>query len=247
MPPHLVQRRRASGRTAGRAAAFAAAAGRPPRRWSHRPAVEIRPGPSGPRSGRPAAPAAACAQAPSSPRGQSRRPSRSSSCSVGPQRGQAIGWAWNRRSAGLSYSARQSGHIAKRGHRGPRPVVGQLLDDRPPRPAVRAIGERIAVAPLAADRGSRPGTRRTWPDRPESSAAARTRPRWCGSRTSLRRRRKQAASRTSIASMRACGGWPLRSASRKASTAAGSPCTSIRTVSASLRTQPLRPSARAAL
>ena len=36
----------------------------------------------------------------------------------------------------------------KRGHRGPRPVVGQPLDDRPPRPAIGAIGERIAVPPL---------------------------------------------------------------------------------------------------
>ena len=30
----------------------------------------------------------------------------------GPHRGQAFGWAWNRRSAGSSYSARQSGHIS---------------------------------------------------------------------------------------------------------------------------------------
>ena len=31
----------------------------------------------------------------------------------GPQAGQAIGWAWNRRSRGSSYSRRQAGHIAK--------------------------------------------------------------------------------------------------------------------------------------
>ena len=30
----------------------------------------------------------------------------------GPQAGQATGWAWKRRSAGSSYSRRQSGHIA---------------------------------------------------------------------------------------------------------------------------------------
>ena len=36
----------------------------------------------------------------------------------------------------------------KAGHRRPRPVVGQALDDRPPRAAVRAVGERIVVPPL---------------------------------------------------------------------------------------------------
>ena len=35
------------------------------------------------------------------------------------------------------------------GHRGPRPVVGQLPDDRPPRPAVGAVGERVAEPALA--------------------------------------------------------------------------------------------------
>ena len=31
----------------------------------------------------------------------------------GPHAAQAFGWAWKRRSAGFSYSARQSPHIAK--------------------------------------------------------------------------------------------------------------------------------------
>ena len=31
----------------------------------------------------------------------------------GPQSGQAFGWAWKRRSAGSSYSARQAAHISK--------------------------------------------------------------------------------------------------------------------------------------
>ena len=31
----------------------------------------------------------------------------------GPQSGHALGWAWKRRSAGSSYSARQRSHIAK--------------------------------------------------------------------------------------------------------------------------------------
>ena len=33
--------------------------------------------------------------------------------SRGPHAGQALGWAWKRRSAGSSYSARQAAHIAK--------------------------------------------------------------------------------------------------------------------------------------
>ena len=36
------------------------------------------------------------------------------SSSRGPQAGQALGWAWKRRSDGSSYSRRQSGHIRKR-------------------------------------------------------------------------------------------------------------------------------------
>ena len=38
---------------------------------------------------------------------------------------------------------------AEPGHAGPRTVVGQVLDDRPARPAVGAIGEGIAEPPLA--------------------------------------------------------------------------------------------------
>ena len=34
--------------------------------------------------------------------------------SLGPQLGQALGWAWNRRSAGSSYSAWQAAHIRNR-------------------------------------------------------------------------------------------------------------------------------------
>jgi hypothetical protein len=40
-------------------------------------------------------------------------PVASTSSSRGPQSGQAIGWAWKRRSAGSSYSRRQAGHIGK--------------------------------------------------------------------------------------------------------------------------------------
>ncbi len=41
-----------------------------------------------------------------------RRPCVSASQTLGPQTGQAIGWAWNRRLAGSPYSAAQAGHIS---------------------------------------------------------------------------------------------------------------------------------------
>ena len=50
-----------------------------------------------------AAAAATASSAPSSPVRAAR----------GPHTGQALGWAWKRRSAGSSYSARQAAHIAK--------------------------------------------------------------------------------------------------------------------------------------
>ena len=141
----------------------------------------------------------------------------------------------------------------KRGHRGPRPVVGQLLDDRPARAAVRAIGERDSGSGVATDRGFRPDTRGTWPDRRESSAAAPTR-----SSLAVNLERLGPTSSPSMATAgrsprlrrRRCGpGADERGEAhrRNASSAARSPCTSIRTVSASLRTQPVSPRARAAL
>ncbi len=43
---------------------------------------------------------------------QHRAVGRRASASCGPHAGQALGWAWKRRSAGSSYSAWQAGHIA---------------------------------------------------------------------------------------------------------------------------------------
>ena len=40
-------------------------------------------------------------------------PSRETSVTRGPHAGQALGWAWKRRSRGFSYSARQAAHMAK--------------------------------------------------------------------------------------------------------------------------------------
>ena len=72
----------------------------------------------------------------------------------GPQAGQAFGWAWKRRSRGSSYSARHSRAHREAGHRGQRPVVGHAAHDREPRPAVRAVDERVAVAAVAPGRSS---------------------------------------------------------------------------------------------
>ena len=67
---------------------------------------------------------------------------------AGPHTGQALGWAWNRRLEGSSYSARQSPHHEPR-HGRERAVVRDPLHDRESRPAVGAVGERIAVAAIA--------------------------------------------------------------------------------------------------
>ena len=53
-------------------------------------------------------------------------------------------------------------HLEAR-HRRQRPVVGDPLDDREARPAVRAVQKRIAVAAVARDRRARPGSPRTSP------------------------------------------------------------------------------------
>ena len=66
--------------------------------------------------------------------------------SRGPQTGQAIGSAWKRRSAGSSYSRRQSAHIGKPAIVVVGAVVGDGPHDREAWPALRAVQERVAVA-----------------------------------------------------------------------------------------------------
>ena len=162
-------------------------------------------------------------------------------------RGQAIGWAWKRRSAGSSYSRPAGRAHREAGHRGPRPVVGQLLDDRPPRAAVRAVGERIAVAPFARRADLFAGTPHKWPDRPGSPAAGRPCLVLLRIANSRGMSSRQGLCSTSSWSIRACGGCRrLRMPTNSSSVGAG-PCTSIRTVGPSFFTQPSRPRARAAL
>ena len=100
-------------------------------------------------------------------------PARRRSRTRGPQSGQALGWAWKRRSRGSSYSARQArAHLEPR-HRRLRAVVGDAADDREPRPAVGAVGERVAVAAVARGRRARPGSRRRSPRRARPRRRAR--------------------------------------------------------------------------
>ena len=74
---------------------------------------------------------------------------RPSSRTRGPQSGQALGWAWKRRSPGsLVLRAAGRAHL-EAGHRRVRPVVGDVAHDREARPAVGAVDERVAEAPVA--------------------------------------------------------------------------------------------------
>src|SRR5919202_1197223 len=60
----------------------------------------------------PARNAAAAARTDGSPAAATEAPRTSTSRTVGPQAGHALGWAWKRRSRGSSYSARQASHMA---------------------------------------------------------------------------------------------------------------------------------------
>ena len=122
-------RRRAwgtSGQRAGRAAASAAATGRPPPRWSRRPVVEIRPALSSPARGRPASQRAASSSAspahrqPPSPAVEQfqRRPTARTGDRLGVE--SPVGR--------IRIFGRAVGAEGKLGHRSPRPVVGQLAE-----------------------------------------------------------------------------------------------------------------------
>ena len=64
------------------------------------------------------------------------------------------------RRAGRAHPERAHGRV--------RPVVGQALEDRVARPALGAVDERVAVAPVPRDRGARAGSRRRAPGRAEA-------------------------------------------------------------------------------
>ena len=76
------------------------------------------------------------------------------------------------------------------GHRGGRPVVGHVEHDRVPRPAVRAVGERVAVAAVAGvvDLGQAVGAGGAVDAHGHVGRAGTVARRRCGSRRGARRR-----------------------------------------------------------
>lgn len=168
-------------------------------------------------------------------------PAASSSASRGPHAGQAIGWAWNRRSDGSSYSARQAGHIANNAmvvrwrsygapvtivSRGPQSV--QLRNgyrNRRSRGSNNSARRRSHVAASAAMTAD--------PASPAGPASLR----------SMRNRRSPRGGRRSHvqSSIRASGGGSATSRATSVSSDRASPSTSIRTPPESFLTNPASP------
>ena len=133
-------------------------------------------------------------------------------------------------------------------HRGPRPIVRQLLDDRPARAAVGTVGERVAIAALLRDRRSPASTRRRWPDRRGWWDAVPPGRNSCGSQSRLETARPIRLGPRRHPATR-CGPGADERVAASAETVPAirrPPWTSIRTASASFSTQPLSDSSRAA-
>ena len=171
-------------------------------------------------------------------------PSGSRHATCGPHVGQALGWAWNRRSAGSSYSAWHAAHIVKPAivvagrsygtdttivYRGPQSV--QLVNGYRWRRSVGSAtsamhAEHGAVSTLTGTAGA-----------PCSSLCSIAEP-------GVRRRPARSTAETT-SSTRASGGASSRSETASASIVDGSPSTSMSTPPLSLRTKPARPSSTA--
>ena len=95
--------------------------------------------------------------------------------------GQALSSAWKRRSPGWRYSAAQARALLEAGHAGARPVVRQAAGDGVARPAVGAVDEGVAPAPVVGveQLGE---ARRADADVRDRMAVATARRRWAGSR-----------------------------------------------------------------
>ena len=111
-------------------------------------------------------------------------------------------------------------------HRSLRAVVRQARDDGPPRSAIRAVGERVAMPPFGRSARFPSGRRRRWPDRPERRAGRRLGSagadhelrRCCVAVRSQRHLARPAAARSALPADRC-----VRSASTKSCTAASGP------------------------
>ena len=76
-------------------------------------------------------------------------PFRSMRQTFGPHTGQALGWAWKRRSRGVGVFRPALRAHGKAGHGGEGPVIGNGAGDGPARPAIGAVGEGIEMAAVA--------------------------------------------------------------------------------------------------
>ena len=175
---------------------------------------------------------------PADRRPQSAAPSSSRSRSAGPQ-SPAAGRLGMEPPIGrvLVFLAGTPAH-REAGHRGPRTVVGAAGDDRQPRPAVRAIQERIAIAAVGrVEQLGEAGGTRCHVGRNQHLAVAR--------RLSLASMRNCASPRGETGdqetrSMWASGGGWCVSSSRKRSRDPRSPSTSIRTLPVWFLTNPCK-------
>ncbi len=132
----------------------------------------------------------------------------------------------------------------ERAHRRLGPVVGELVDDRGARPAVGAVGERVAVAPVrrveqlaqAVVAGGDVGREQAVGRRGGHALVDRERD------GQVRWPRPGASGATVTRSTRARGGASVRRRRAKASSAATGPAASTSTRPAALRTRPASPS-----
>ncbi len=148
-------------------------------------------------------------------------PNLSSSRTRGPQTGQALGWAWKRRSTGSSYSLPALGAHLEARHRGRRPVVGHRAGYGEARPAVGAVGERVAVAPVRWVEDLCRGSHRRWRRRGRPGPAAGAPP---GSpRSGTPALPSTASGRQATDSTTARGGASSSIARRKRSSSSGAP------------------------
>ena len=243
--PHGVEAWETSGQKAGRGGVFSAANDRRRRHRSRPRGVESRRVPARPRPGpRPRASAAACNACvvlgldPAVRIQETQlRPAMRASNRLGVKA--AIG-----RVVILGLAGGAEGEL---GHGGPRPIVGQLADDRPPRAAIRAIRERIAIAPLVGSpissrQASQVARSAGMVGRGERIARGRANLER-GAGRGLGRDRRQFLDLDRVDPR--LGRASLRSESRKSATLAAGPETSRRTASASFWTQPVRPRSRA--
>lgn len=161
------------------------------------------------------------------------------SVSRGPQAGQAIGWAWKRRSAGSAYSRAQSAHIGKPAmvvlsrsygsevtivNRGPQCV--QVMNGCRYRRSAGSASSRRQSSQVAVS-----GETRVRPGPPEEGRMVNTEPSF-----------SRGTARCSTDSTTASGGGRVPIRAQNSATSAAGPSTSASTPRALLVTQPVSPS-----